>query len=925
MSLLDYFDGTTKKKKTKSGNKKNKKEKKSEKKVSKPSKLKERKEIKKSPDKTENDFILNTPQQIPPKREDNVDPLEDKQNINRGVKQKGKEINVKKEHVRVLLKVDYSGERNKAYVGIYEDGKMKYWYDNTGHKPFLYTRISKEKLKKDYPAIFENRGFDHLEEKKLTDLIIDKVIPIIKVIAKDPLSIGGKRNSLRDIIGTKAWEARIRYHNCYIYDNALIPGLPYYIDENDRIQREEIKISADFRKELLDRFKDEPPEFQAFLPSLIDVFFCPIPPISRVAIDIEVSSEPNKMPSAAQAKESVICVSFAGTDNFKRVLTLRREGVEEGDPIFELDTHIEYFDDERSLLLSTFRTIDKFPVVLTFNGDNFDFLYLYNRAVNLGIDKKDIPITLGREITLLKNGVHVDLYRFFQNRAIKISAFRNAYRRNSLDEISQQLLKHSKIAHPDKEIFEMTYNELSYYCLRDSELTLELTTFDDDLVMNLIILLMRISKLSIEDLTRQGISSWLQNLFYWEHRQRNYLIPNPDYILGIKGEAKSTAIIKGKKYQGAIVIEPKPGIYFNVAVLDFASLYPSIIKRYNLSYETVNCLHDECRKNLMPGTNYWICTRRVGVMSLVIGLLKELRVRWFKPKSKDKTISELERRFFNIIQFTLKVIVNASYGVFGFAQFPLYCPPVADSTTAGGRYAIEQTKKKAESMGITVLYGDTDSVFLLNPTKEAMDEIVRWSSEELKMDLEVEKIFRYVALSSRKKNYFGVYQDGTVDIKGLSGKKSNTPPYIQKAFYKMIDILSEVHTEDDFDVAKDKIRKLLRVVLKKLKNKQIPKKELAFKVALTRPLDGYVKTTPQHVKAARMLEKHGKKVETGEFIEFLKTSDTEGVRPLELANVGDIDYNKYKDTVESVFEQVLDSLNIDFNELTGSKSLEFFM
>lgn len=828
---------------------------------------------------------------------------------------------------RLLLKVDYDGRQKKAYALIYDDGELIQWYDNTNHKPFLYTRMSEEKLRTDYPRVLHHGGFDHVEMKKVTDLIMDKDIRVTKVLAKDPLSIGGRNDSIRELIGTKAWEARIRYHNTYIYDRAIIPGLPYCIDDNGDLQREKIPISEDFKTALFKLFADEPAEFQAFLPSLIDIFFSPIPPIRRVATDIEVESLPNQIPSPSVARQPVTCVTFAGSDKFKRILTLRRDGVEQGAPIPELDTHIEFFDDEKALLMSVFRTLEKYPVVLTFNGDNFDLPYLYHRALNLGISKQKIPIYLGRDIGLLKNGVHVDLYRFFHNRAIKISAFKSAYRSDSLKEVSQQLLKRTKIAHPDKEISEMTYNEISYYCLTDSLLTLDLTRFDNNLVMNLIILLMRISKLSIEDLTRQGISSWLQNLFYWEHRQKNYLIPNPDYILGKKGEATSTAIIKGKKYQGAIVIEPKPGIYFNVAVLDFASLYPSIIKRYNLSYETVNCPHEECQKNIMPGTSYWICTRKIGVMSLVIGLLKELRVRWFKPKSKDKKLTELERRFFDTIQFTLKVIVNASYGVFGFQQFPLYCPPVADSTTAGGRYAIEETKKKAESMGITVLYGDTDSVFLLHPTQEQLDELVRWSIEVLNMDLEVEKIFRYVALSNRKKNYFGVYQDGRVDIKGLSGKKSNTPSYIQKAFYKMIQILSEIHSKADVEVAKEKITKLVKIVLKRLKNKQIPKEELAFNINLTKRLDQYKKTTPQHVRAAQILEEKipGYKVEVGSFIKFLKTSDKLGVKPLQLAEAKDIDYKKYKETVESVFEQVLDSLDIDFNELTGTKRLDFFM
>jgi len=73
-----------------------------------------------------------------------------------------------------------------------------------------------------------------------------------------------------------------------------------------------------------------------------------------------------------------------------------------------------------------------------------------------------------------------------------------------------------------------------------------------------------------------------------------------------KGTLSTTAIIKGKKYQGAKVIDPIPGIHFGVVVVDFASLYPSIIKVWNISYETIDCIHEECKSNKLPGISHWV-------------------------------------------------------------------------------------------------------------------------------------------------------------------------------------------------------------------------------------------------------------------------------------------------------------------------------
>ncbi|MHA1785772.1 MAG: DNA-directed DNA polymerase I [Candidatus Helarchaeota archaeon] len=868
----------------------------------------------------------------------------------------------------LLLSVGYNGKKARASLLLYANGNTETWYDDSGHLPYLISLESPERIRNDYPELIKHSGFHHLEVVKKKDLIKDKVLDVTKVIAKDPLSIGGGQNSIRDIL-IDTWESKIRYHNCYIYDNELIPGFPYkVIRENDpeyenkkngipvyrivrgkekkkekgKLIRINTQVPNEIRLELLNKFKDEPEAFQKELPKYIELFFSEIPNIRRIAFDIEVESDRDRLPDPNEANDRVFCVSLVGNDGLNRVLVLKREGIPNGEKFGDFDVNVEFFDKEEVLLKHVINQINKYPIVLTFNGDNFDVRYIYNRAKKLDIYElrnkypKDweydrafrykIPIEIAREETILKNSVHVDLYKFFHNRAIQVSAFRGRYSSVSLDEVSKTLLDKGKIP-LEKSISDLTNYEVAYYCYMDGLLTLELTQFDDELVMNLIILMMRISKLSMNSVTRLGILNWLQNSFYFEHRTRDYLIPNADYILNEKGFGQSKAMIKGKKFKGAIVIQPTPGIFFDVVVLDFASLYPSIIKQYNLSYETINCNHSECKANKMPGTNYHVCTKNVGLMALIIGLLKELRVKWFKPKSKDKKLTEKQRRIFDVTQYALKVVVNASYGVFGAQMFPLYCPPMAESVTAGGRYAIGQTIKKSEELNVKVLYGDTDSVFLLHPTKEQTDELIEWVKKELNIDLEVEKTYRYTALSNRKKNYFGVYPDGRVDVKGLSGKKSNTPIFIQRAFYKMLEILSEVREEEDFEIAKERIKKLVKHVLKKLKARKYSLEDLAFRTALTKKLEDYRKTTPQHVKAARILKDKfpRQKIVPGDFISYVKTRDADGVKPIGIASVKDIDYNTYKKAFESIFEQVLDALEIDFNELTGKRTLDHFI
>jgi len=96
-------------------------------------------------------------------------------------------------------------------------------------------------------------------------------------------------------------------------------------------------------------------------------------------------------------------------------------------------------------------------------------------------------------------------------------------------------------------------------------------------------------------------------------------------------------------------------------------------------------------------------------------------------------------------------------------------------------------------------------------------------------------------------------------------------------------------------------------------------------MTLGKPLFGYTKTTPQHVKAALMLEQKGFKVEKGDVIAFVKTKTKEGVKPLMLAKDEDIDIDKYIEFLKSVFLQILDSLDIEFDSIIGVTKLERFM
>ena len=782
-------------------------------------------------------------------------------------------------------------------------------------------------------------GFDHFETVEKYNALLDRKIPVTKIVAKDPLAIGGRpKGCIRDILPQdypaifgsekepKVWEAAIKYYQCYIYDRKLEPGMPYRIKDGDLITVEDEEFEKKVEDLLNSYFEDEPEDFMPYLKMWARLSECPATEMKRAALDIEVASPvATRVPDPEEAANEVICASLVGSDGKKRVLILKREGIEMGDVGLPSDVIVEIYSVEKDLLSAIFRVLLDYPFIITFNGDDFDLRYLHHRALNLGFTRDEIPIEPGREVCLLSYGVHIDLYKFFFNRSIQIYAFGQKYRNVNLDEIGESLLGQAKIV-LTKPLSELSYSELAEYCLNDAEVTFNLTAYDDDLVMKLLLVLTRISRMPMEDVSRLGVSRWIRSFMQYEHRCRGMLIPNKEDIIAVKGETATKAIIKGKKYKGAIVVEPVPGIHFNVAVMDFQSLYPSIIKVFNLGYQSILCPHKECRGNKVPDTPHWICKKQRALESALIGSLRDLRVRWYKPKAKDKNLPKELRSWYNIIQNALKVILNASYGVFGAETFDLYCPPVAEATAAIGRNVITQTINKARELGIEVIYGDTDSLFLKNPSQKQIEKLAEWSKDTLSMELEADKLYRYAVLSSRKKNYLGVFEDGKVDVKGLTGKKRHIPLLIKMSFDKMEERLSQVKSPADFEKAKKDVKNIVRECYLKLKRREWEDmNELAFEVVLGKIPKAYDKTTPQHVKAASLLQKRGREITAGDTIRFVKVVKEPHVKPVELASKNEVDVDKYVDYLRSTFDQVLDALGLEFDEIIGLTRLEQFM
>jgi len=442
---------------------------------------------------------------------------------------------------------------------------------------------------------------------------------------------------------------------------------------------------------------------------------------------------------------------------------------------------------------------------------------------------------------------------------------------------------------------------------------------------HLMFMIARIANLPVpEAYSNRRVSEWIKSMIYTYLRRNNILIPTSK-------EFRKGSELK-RSVPGALTITPKSGTYFNTVVTDFESLYPSCIDSYNLSYETIDCEHEECKRNVVPEVDHHVCTRRRGFYSVLVGALKDLRIHWFKPLLKDRSISEEENFLARILAELLKLITVSSYGVtvriHGLASTPL-----AESITAYGRYALETTWDLAEEDGLHPIYGDTDSIFLDNPPKKKVEWLTRTMKEKLHLDLTVEKRYSLCVLSEAKKAYFGILEDGTPDIKGLTVIKSNSPKFFLKTFQSCVKKLRHVKSETEYELAKKRIAADVQRSINALRQREVPLEDLEYSVKLwSDPREKAMEEAlHQPYQCAVQLIDSGKEVNKRDTVSFIKVKPFMykdkrfTVKPAEhVESLSEINVEDYIRNLKTALNQTFGPMSIKFETQKDMELSDWF-
>jgi len=616
-----------------------------------------------------------------------------------------------------------------------------------------------------------------------------------------------------------------------------------------------------------------------------------VPELSILAFDIECYE--------TNGEQKVVMISLYGCGSregeVRKVITTLEHANQ---------SYVERVATEKELLERFAEYVNRYDpdVIATFNGDGFDFPVLEERA-----EKNKVELNLSRgasEVKFVRRArqksariggrFHFDVFQFVNN----ILSPNLQTEVLSLDAVSSELLGDRKIEIDYQEMLDAIrkkrdLTKLAAYCLKDSELTYRLAK----LLLPQVIGISQTVGQILFDVSRMTYGQLVEWYLMRKAAERNEIIPNQPKFEEIQRRRAET-------YTGGFVKEPIAGLHENIAVVDFKSLYPSIVATFNISPETVDC--DCCRegkKIKVPETSHHVCTRRRGFVSSVINELIEKRS---EIKSRMKNLDKHSTLYKTLDnqQYALKIIANACYGMFGFAGARWYCKACAESITAFGRDFIKKIINLAQERGFVAIYGDTDSCFLKSEKEsgKAFESKVygflREVNENLPgvMKLELQGFYkrgifipRGMAPGTAKKRYALIDFDDRLLVRGLETVRRdwcNLAKEVQR------NVLLYILRDKDVN----KAITYVRGVVSRLRKKDVKLKDLVIYEQLTKPINEYRQISP-HVIAARKMLERGEVVGEGSVIMFVITkkgkSISDKAEPVEHVSINDIDENYY--------------------------------
>jgi len=637
------------------------------------------------------------------------------------------------------------------------------------------------------------------------------------------------------------------------------------------------------------------------------------PSLKLCSLDIETSGN-----------GELYCIGLEGCGQ-RQVYML---GPPNGTPDANADFTLEYVDSRPQLLqrLNDWLQLHDPDAIIGWNVVQFDLRVLQKHA-----ERYQIPLRFGRDGSALEWREHGFKQGHFFAQATGrliidgIEALKSAtwnFPSFSLEYVSQTLLGEGKASdNPYQRLaeieqrFQQDKPALAHYNLKDCELVTRVFAKTELLSF----LLERASVTGLAADRSGGSVAAFTHLYLPRMHRIGYVAPN----LGERPEENSP---------GGFVMDSRPGLYDSVLVLDYKSLYPSIIRTFLIDpVGLITGLAQPDDEHSVPGYRQARFSRTQHCLPEIVRQIWQGREA--AKKQKNLPLSQ-----------ALKIIMNALYGVLGSSGCRFFDPRLASSITLRGHDIMQQTRQLIEEEGYQVIYGDTDSTFVwLNRAHQAdeADEIGKrlvakvnawWKMHlgqelglESALELEFETHYqRFLMPTIRgseqgsKKRYAGLVKDAEgehIVYKGLETVRTDWTPLaqtFQQELYQRI-----FHHQGYEDYIRDYVNRTLSGEFDP---------QLVYRKRLRRRLTEYQRNVPPHVRAARLADEYNQaqgrpmQYQNGGWISYVMT--TSGPEPLENRQ-SPIDYDHYiEKQLEPVADGILPFLQDDFTTLiTGQMGL----
>ncbi|MBS3069844.1 hypothetical protein J4441_05760 [Candidatus Micrarchaeota archaeon] len=772
----------------------------------------------------------------------------------------------------VLLDADYTVKKGKTYVRLLLKGKKTFrLYDF--YEPYFYADAPESEAEKIMQMAVEHNG------EKITPLRVQAVQK--NVFGKDKMLLKITCSSPSHVPHLSAKTPHP------VYENNILFGRRYMIDKGlSPFCLLAYEREGKFIKKLL-WAKEGTPK------------------LNSLAFDIETYN-----PIGAPRPEKDPCIMISYANGSCGVLTYKK-----------INKPFVVSKKSEAEIISSFCDVlrkNETDVLFGYNSSSFDLPYLQARS---GALKIPLPIGRdGRSFLLRKAGmrdmakiggrIHIDLYpaiRFLSFiGALKASKFTLEAAYSEITGKQKYMVKRLEIHQMWDSSTDEVREELAHYSMQDAIATKELGA----IVLPLLVEMSRLTKMPLFDTAYATAGQLVESLLIYRSYEANAIVPSKP----TEAQAKER---EAHPIEGAFVKIPKAGIYENIAVFDFRGLYPSIITSHNIDPFTLNC--DCCTKeqSFVSPLGSRFCKKKKGLIPAVLEDIMAKRSKLkdeLRPLQKD---SEAYRTLFARVQ-ALKIIANSYYGYLAYARSRWYAREAGESVTAWGRHYIQDTIAKASQEGFDVLYGDTDSIFLLLGKKGKEDALsfMKKINAALPsgMELELEGFFKRAVFVSKKaadagakKKYAMLGEDGKIKIRGFELVRRDWSSVAKDTQRRVLEAVL-VHGSPQ------KAVNIVREVIERLRSGAVPLEELAISTQISKDPKKYEIISPE-ISAAKKAIARGSHIEKGSIISYIITKN--GSTISEKAEI--LEHAKNYDASYYINHQVLPSVLKILKELGFSE------